>query len=133
MDPDFPAYQRLHQRIKQLATRWVLAWGEYGYRGGANNVHFSEAYGAGEHPFGERIEFYASYVDGVGRAGWMSSKYLDDDSTLEVDSKAWYDVEQAAAKARSECIRELENNPYVRAYRELNDSYGNVFPVKLYH
>ena len=129
MDPDFPAYQRLHQRIKQLATRWVLAWGEYGYRGGACNAHFSEAYGAGEHPFGERIEFYAPYVDGRGREGWMSSKYFDDDSTLEVDSKAWYDAEQATAKARSKRICELENSPDVRAYRELNSSYAlKLFP-----
>ncbi len=118
--PDFAAYQRLHQQIKALANRWVLAWGEYGYRGGATNVHFSEAYGAGEHTFGETICFYAPYVDGVGREGSMSSRYLEDDSTLEADSRAWYNADRAAREARSRRQSELENTPEVREYKGLS-------------
>ncbi len=130
MHPDFPAYQRLHQRMKELADRWVLAWGEYGYRGGANNVRFSEAYGAGEHPYGERIEFYAHYVDGIGRNGSFSSKYLDDDTTLEIDSKVEYDNEQTMRRQRSAEISRLSVTPDVKAYKVLQEGYtsSQFFP-----
>ena len=117
--PDFIAYQRLQQQIKALADRWVRAWGDYGYRGGASNVRFSEAYGAGAHPFGEEICFYASYVDGVGRQGSMSSRYLDDDSTLEADSRAWYEADKAERAERSNRLSALERSPDVAAYRAL--------------
>ena len=130
MDPDFPAYQRLHQRIKALANRWVLAWGEYGYRGGASNVHFSEAYGAGEHPFGERIEFYAHYFDGVGRNCSMSSKYLDDDSALEADSKAWVEADRTASIAHFNRLKELENTLDVRTYKALTERTTRLCSVQ---
>lgn len=125
--PDFPAYKRLHQQMQALATRWVLAWGDYGYRGGATMVRFSDAYGAGTHPYGENIEFYAPYVDGIGRQGSFSSKYLDDDSTLEADSKAWYEAERAEKAAKSARISALEMSPDVQAYKAaIQTPYGGL-------
>ncbi len=132
MHPDFPAYQRLQQQIKALADRWVRAWPEYGYRGGASNVRLSEAYANGAHAFGEKILFYAPYVDGIGCEGSMSSKYLDDDSTLEADSLAEYNAKRAAQCAKSDQISTLRATPEVSKYLELTQNtwgyYNAIYP-----
>lgn len=126
--PDFPAYRRLQQRMQDLADRWVRAWGEYGYRGGATDVRLSPAWGAGKHPYGEEITFYAPYVDGIGRNGSMSSKYLDDDSNLELDAKAWYDAQCSARRAAAEEEAKLRATPEVQAYLSRNQDWSTFHP-----
>lgn len=115
-NPDLEAYIRMQSRITSLADRWVKAWPEYGYRGGVGRAWLSVPYNGQPE---RRIEFYAGYVDGIGRYGSLSLKYLDDDSTLEVDSKTEFQAEIDARNTKAKLVSEAEAHPAVRRYKEL--------------
>ena len=102
---DLETYTLFQRKIESLANRWVKAWPDSGYRGGASNVRLSH----NQEGRPDKILFYANYVDGIGREGSMDLKYLDDSMTLEYESKRWYDEEQRQRNERFEKINALTN------------------------
>lgn len=100
---DITEYRRLNQQVCELASRWVLAWDQYAYRGGCNP---SSIY---LHHDRDVISFTSQAEGGRGLATQMSLKYLDDDSTLEADAKQWYDDLIGARNRDMRRAQELRN------------------------
>lgn len=120
---DLTNLKNLNETANQLARRWVKAWGDYsGYNcsGGATiNLNIN------------KIEFYASPTSsGMTWKQWIDIKYLDDSTTLEQDSKKWYDGFHKSRTERFNKIRELENNELVQEYIKLKNQ--NTYPTTEY-
>lgn len=108
---DLSIISSLNHRAAALANRWVKAMHEpwaHPYHAMFDKID----------PDNQLIVFTERCVDGVGFApqGSISTRYLDDDSTLERDAKAWKAAESARLAARTVRIDQLKVRPEVIEY-----------------
>ncbi len=106
----------LLKRARELADRWINAI-RPGYPKGY--VHATDLR---IEPETQLITFRAYYVDGGALYGpyeSISTRYLDDDSTLEQDAKIWKAAEDARQDAVRARIEDLKARPDVKEYLSL--------------
>ncbi len=63
---------------------------------------------------------------GIGMLAEMSAKFLDDDSGLEVEAKAWYDEYQQETNTRWKRLFQLEQSEEVQEWKKLDASRFNA-------
>lgn len=115
---DLSLLSSLNRRARDLADRWVLVL-HPGYPKGyvySTNVKID--------PEAKLIRFGIYFVDGVqisfdAHTESISTRYLDDDSTLEVDAKTWKAAEDARQSAVRARIEALKARPEVTEYLSL--------------
>ncbi len=114
---DLSILSDLNQRARALADRWVNVI-HPGYPKGY--VHATDVT---IHPDQQLIVFSVYYVDG-GVSSFVppssiSTRYLDDDLTLESDAATWKAAESARQTAIRERIEALKARPDVTEYLSL--------------
>lgn len=116
---DLAILSDLNRRAKVLADRWCVALNP-GYP--KDYVHSTNVQ---IDPDTKLIRFGIYFVDGAqvlyGPEAWntISTRYLDDSSTLESDAKTWKAAESARQTAIRERIETLKARPDVIEYLSL--------------
>lgn len=119
MTSDLSILSSLNRRAKALADRWVNVI-HPGYTNG-----YVSAVDIQIDPEAKLIRFAIYFVDGVqvacgpSRPNSISTRYLDDDSTLESDAKTWKAAEDTRLSAVRARIETLKARPDVTEYLSL--------------
>lgn len=114
----------LYDRAKQLAYRWIKAWGVGYQHGWPEGLTFQvdERDRLRRGPVG--TIWFSAQPDSGGVGLWCSIplSYLDDSTTLEADSRAWYKAEGERRNREHHRKTILEATPEVVEYRRLTQS-----------
>jgi hypothetical protein len=116
-------FEKTLNQLNQLIQRWIKAWGPTtGYSSGAIT----------------RIDFRNQIVyihanpscPGLGRQESMPLKYLLDDTNLERDAAEYYREVEAKRLAPYNRQRELENDPKVKEWRDIESRKNYIhYPI----
>lgn len=111
----------LYFRAKELAYRWIKAWGVGYQHGWPEGLRFEvDERDRFKHGPCQTIWFSAQPDSGgCGLSCSIPLSYLDDSTTLETDSRAWRKADMEKRQAEHDRKTALETNPAVVEYRRL--------------
>lgn len=117
-------YKNLLNKAESLAKRWIKAWGNSGYNGvGGVSIDL----------YNKKICFSALPMSsGMPWVKSIDMKYLENDSTLEVDSLAWYTNYHSDRTAKHIKMQELANSPDVKEFLALKTEMEGPWGISQY-